>query len=63
MLKTLGASVLVLALCIPALAGDMPCPPVAPPPPTTSAMQEPDTEGEIQFSPLVDIGLILLTLF
>lgn len=46
MRKTLRASVMVLALCCPAFAGDALCPPVAPPPPAT-AVQEPTTDGEM----------------
>lgn len=38
---------MVLALCGPAFAGDMLCPPVAPPPPAT-AVQGPTTDGIIQ---------------
>jgi len=35
-----------LALCCPAFAGEMLCPPVATPPPAT-AVQGPSTDGEI----------------
>jgi hypothetical protein len=62
MRKTLRASVLVLALCCPAFAGDIPNPVYAPTPqPKASTVQEPaagedvetlatapTTEGEIQ---------------
>jgi hypothetical protein len=46
MRKTLGVAALMLALCCPALAGEMPTPP-APQPPTATAAQEP-TGGDIQ---------------
>lgn len=42
MRKILGASVLVLALCCPALAGDIPCPA---PLPSGMTMEEPTTEA------------------
>jgi hypothetical protein len=44
MRKTLSASVLLLALCYPAFAGDMPTPPVPEP---TKAVQEPTGDGII----------------
>lgn len=46
MRKSLCVSVLLLALCCPALAGDMLTPPAAPPPQpvTTSAAPSPDDE-------------------
>lgn len=51
MRKTLGVAALMLALCCPALAGEIPNPPV-PAPPTASAVQEPTDEattaGDIQ---------------
>ena len=36
----------MLALCCPTFAGEMLCPPVAPPPPAT-AVQEPTTDGDM----------------
>jgi len=46
MRKSLSASVLLLVLCCPALAGDMLTPPVVPPPQpvTTSVITSPDGE-------------------
>jgi hypothetical protein len=39
----------MLALCGPAFAGDILCPPAVPPPPPQSAMQEEQTvNGEVQ---------------
>lgn len=60
MRKSLLASVLLLALCCPALAGDMLCPPVAPPPP--SAPQEVRADGDILNPPLVEFALMLFAL-
>ncbi len=54
MRKTLRASVMVLALCGPAFAGDMQCPPVVPPPPAP-AVQGPTTDGVIS-TPLTTDG-------
>lgn len=49
MRNTLRASILVLALCCPALAGDIPCPIVEPPPPQpTSDIHEATPDVEIQ---------------
>ena len=47
MRKTLNASIMVLALCCPAFAGDALCPPGVTTPPTT-AIQETTTDGEIE---------------
>jgi hypothetical protein len=47
MRKILRASILVLALCCPAFAGDALCPPGVTPPPPTSAVQGPTTDGQI----------------
>lgn len=58
MRKSLRASVLMLALCCPVLAGTMPCPPVAPP----QATEEATTEGVILTPPLAEIVLTLFTL-
>lgn len=46
MRKTLRVSVLLLALCGPAFAGDIPCP--AGPQPAMSAAEEPTVRGEMQ---------------
>ena len=54
MRKTLRASVLVLALCCPAFAGDMPCPTVVPTPEPIRAAQEPTIDSEIQNPPTDD---------
>jgi hypothetical protein len=50
MRKSLTVSVLLLALCRPAFAGDMLCPPVTTPPPPQPAIisQESASEVEIQ---------------
>ena len=49
MRKSLTVSVLLLALCRPAFAGDMLCPPAAPPPPQpATVVQESAVEVEIQ---------------
>lgn len=47
MRKTFRASVLMLALCCPVFAGDIPNPPIAPPQPPTPAVQAPSTDGQI----------------
>lgn len=61
MLKSLRASILVLLLAFTAHAGEIPTPPVAPPPP--NAAEEATTEGEIPCPPLVEFVLTLYTLF
>ena len=49
MRKSLTVSVLLLALCCPAFAGDMLCPPVTPPPPQPAiVVQESAVEAEVQ---------------
>jgi len=48
MRKTLRASVLVLVLCCPAFAGEIPCPTVVPTPAPLSVVQEPTMDSEIQ---------------
>ena len=49
MRKTLRASVLVLALCCPAFAGDIPNPVYVPTPqPKASAVQEPAADGDVE---------------
>lgn len=58
MRKSLRASVLLLALCCPALAGDMLCPSVAPP----NSADEATVQGDISNPPLVEVVLSLLTL-
>ena len=45
MRKTLGVAALMLALCCPALAGEIPNPP-APTPPPANVMQEPTNAGQ-----------------
>lgn len=59
MREVMRASVLVLALCGTALAGDMPTPPAVTPPP--GAAEEPTTKGNMPF-PLVELALRLLSL-
>jgi hypothetical protein len=61
MRKTLRASVMVLALCCPAFAGDALCPPVVPPP--AHSVQEPTTSGDMPNSAtdsLTEIALDIL---
>lgn len=48
MRKTLRASILVLALCCPTFAGEIPCPTIVPKPEPISAAQEPTIDSEIQ---------------
>lgn len=49
MQKTLRASVLMLALCAPAFAGDIPMPPAPqPPPPSNMTAEELMTDGVTQ---------------
>ena len=57
MRKILRASVMALALCCPAFAGDTLCPPVAPPPPSqpATAVEGPTAGVEIQ-SPEATFG-------
>ena len=45
MRKILGVAVLMLALCCPALAGEMPTPPAPAPPPQGSTVESPTTGG------------------
>ncbi len=47
MTKTLRASVIVLALCVPAFAGDMLTPSVVPTPQPATTVQGPTTDGDI----------------
>jgi len=56
MRKSLRASVLVLALALSAQAGEIPCPPVAPPP---SAVAEQPTDGIIECQ-LTEMAISLL---
>lgn len=49
MRKVFRACMLALALCAPVFAGDMPTPPATPPPPPQNVVQEPTTEGDMQF--------------
>jgi hypothetical protein len=46
MRRTIRTSIVLLALCCPALAGEIPNPPLPQPPPATT--QEPTTDGEIE---------------
>jgi hypothetical protein len=46
MRKTLRASILVLALCVPAFAGDIPMPPAPQPPPSSMTAANQVTDGE-----------------
>ena len=48
MRKTLRASVLMLALCVPAFAGDIPMVPAPQPPPSNVTAEEPATGGMTQ---------------
>jgi hypothetical protein len=49
MRKTLRASVLMLALCVPAFAGDIPMVPAPQPPPSSNmTAEEPATNGMTQ---------------
>ena len=50
MRKTLRASVLMLALCVPAFAGDIPMVPAPQPPPPSSGMtaEETATDGVVR---------------
>jgi hypothetical protein len=59
MRKTLGVSLLVLLLTVPASAGLMPNESPAPPPPPASVAQEP-TGGEIPNDSLTQVVLDLL---
>lgn len=61
MRKAVTALVLVLALGCSTLAGEIPNPPVTPPPPGASAEQT--LEGDIPSPPLVVFVLTLLSLF
>lgn len=64
MLKSLRAAILLLALACPVLAGDMPSPPAAPPPPQVVHEIAPGAEdgGDMLTPPLVELVLTLLTL-
>ena len=46
MRKTLGITALMLAICCPVLAGEIPTPPA--PQPQANTVQEPTANGEIQ---------------
>jgi hypothetical protein len=46
MRKILGVAALMLAICCPALAGEIPNPPA--PQPQANTVQEPTTDGDIQ---------------
>ncbi len=54
MRNTLRVSVLVLAFCYPAFAGDIPCPVVAPTPQPAKIAQEAPFDVEIQYSQTPD---------
>ena len=58
MRKAVRATALVLLLACSARAGEMPCPPVAPP----SAVEAATTQREIPNPPLVQVVLSLLGL-
>jgi hypothetical protein len=63
MRKTLGIAALMLALCCPALAGEMPTPPA--PQPQANTVQEPTAAGDIQngsADSLTEIALDLLAI-
>jgi hypothetical protein len=47
MRKILRTSVLVLTLCAPAFAGDIPMPPLPEPPPTHTVTEEPEAGGDV----------------
>ena len=59
MRKTLATALLVLALCCPALAGEIHTPPAAQPPAPPSAVNEQSTDGIIE-CPLTQIAVSLL---
>ncbi|HYN85359.1 MAG TPA: hypothetical protein VER32_08910 [Pyrinomonadaceae bacterium] len=61
MRKSLRASILLLALCFPVFAGDIPNPPVAPPPPSTP--EEGTTDGQMDAPPLAELIITLFGLF
>jgi hypothetical protein len=63
MRNVIRASVLTLALCVTAYAGDIPNPPAAPPPPPSAPTEGATTEGEMPCPPLVVVALTLLSLF
>ena len=46
MRKTLGVAALMLALCCPTLAGEMPTPPAPPPQPATAVQEPTDADQE-----------------
>ena len=58
MRKTLGVAALMLVLCCPALAGEIPTPPAPPPSQPATAEQEPTDDatlkGEIQTTGVSD---------
>ena len=59
MRKTLATALLVLALCSPALAGEIHTPPAIQPPPPPSAAPEQSTDGIIE-CPLTQMAVSLL---
>ena len=69
MRKTLRASVLMLALCCPAFAGEMPCPTVVPTPDPMTVEQEPaagaavDTmDGQVETAAVASFVEVMLSL-
>lgn len=54
--------VLTLALALPALAGQIPCPGVAPPPPPPATSETATTEGHIPCPGAADVIAALLGL-
>jgi hypothetical protein len=61
MRKTLRASVLMLALCAPAFAGDIPMPPAPQPPPSNMTAGEPATDDVMQTGTADEFTETLLT--
>ena len=62
-LRQLSASaVLILALALPAFAGDMHSPVVAPPPPPKNSEEttQPDATTEGEFDPLTEVTLLMM---
>ena len=62
MRQSLRVAALVLALGCPVFAGQVPCPPAAPPPPTSAVQVEPDEAQTDVTASIVKIALDLLTL-
>jgi hypothetical protein len=61
MRKSLSASILLLALCCPAFAGDMPTPPAAPLPSPSPTAKEPASGGEVTSPTVLDDSLTTIS--